>query len=191
MKVTIEMKKPGAIASLETPAQLQQQIDTLKKDIVKLEAAKEAAVADLKLTEIADLAVQLKDAQAQLGMLEALLKGDSVAALKQMELVNNPDALIAALSEEAAPPVEPGGEGTPGGAEPAAGNEASEDQLAEQAELQQQKLEQALAAGDATAAAAQLLPFLATQAQLADAQTGASVHAFFAQRGEAEAPSCA
>ncbi|WP_307605728.1 stalk domain-containing protein [Paenibacillus sp. V4I9] len=175
LKVTVEITKPGAIASLETPAQLQQQIDTLKKDIVKLEAAKEAAVADLKLTEIADLAVQLKDAQAQLGMLEALLKGDSQAALKQMELVNNPDALIAALSEEAAPPVEPGSEGTPGGSDPAAGNEASEDQLAEQAELQQQKLEQALAAGDATVAAAQLHPLLATQAQLADAQTGASV----------------
>lgn len=175
LKVTVEITKPGAIASLETPAQLQQQIDTLKKDIVKLEAAKEAAVADLKLSEIADLAVQLKDAQAQLGMLESLLKGDSQSALKQMELVNNPDALIAALSEEAAPPVEPGGEGTPGGSDPAAGNEASEDQLAEQAELQQQKLEQALAAGDATVAAAQLQPLLATQAQLADAQTGASV----------------
>ncbi|NOU76919.1 hypothetical protein GC098_37110 [Paenibacillus sp. LMG 31458] len=175
LKVTVEITKPGAIASLETPAQLQQQIDTLKKDIVKLEAAKESAVADLKLSEIADLAVQLKDAQAQLGMLEALLKGDSQAALKQIELVNNPDALIAALSEEAVPPVEPGGEGTPGGAGPAAGNEASEDQLADQAELQQQKLEQALAAGDATAAAAQLQPLLATQAQLADAQSGASV----------------
>lgn len=175
LKVTVEIMKPGAIASLETPAQLQQQIDTLKKDIVKLEAAKEAAVTDLKLSEIADLAVQLKDAQAQLGMLEALLKGDSQTALKQMELVNNPDALIAALSEEATPPVEPGGEGTPGGSESAAGNEASEDQLAEQAELQQQKLEQALAAGEPKAAAAQLQPLLATQAQLADAQTGASV----------------
>ncbi|NRF90900.1 hypothetical protein HQN89_07680 [Paenibacillus frigoriresistens] len=174
LKVTVEITKPGAIASLETPAQLQQQIDTLKKDIVKLETAKEVAVADLKLSEIADLAVQLKDAQAQLGMLEALLKGDSGAALQQMELVNNPDALIAALSEEAAPPVEPGGAGTPGGAGPAAGNEASEDQLAEQAELQQQKLEQALAAGEPKAAAAQLQPLLATQAQLADAQTGAS-----------------
>ncbi len=174
LKVTVEITKPGAIASLETPAQLQQQIDTLKKDIVKLEAAKEAAVADLKLSEIADLAVQLKDAQAQLGMLEALLKGDSGAALQQMELVNNPDALIAALSEEASPPAEPGGEGTPSGAGPAAGNEASEDQLAEQAELQQQKLEQALAAGEPKAAAAQLQPLLATQAQLADAQTGAS-----------------
>ncbi|NOU87173.1 hypothetical protein GC102_15475 [Paenibacillus sp. LMG 31460] len=173
LKVTVEITKPGAIASLETPAQLQQQIDTLKKDIVKLEAAKEAAVADLKLSEIADLAVQLKDAQAQLGMLEALLKGDSQSALKQMELVNNPDALIAALSEEAAPPVEPGGEETPGSTAPG-NSEASEDQLAEQAELQQQKLEQALAAGDAKAAAAQLQPLLATKAQLADAQTGAS-----------------
>ncbi|WP_261302816.1 stalk domain-containing protein [Paenibacillus andongensis] len=173
LKVTVEITKPGAIASLETPAQLQQQIDTLKKDIVKLEAAKEAAVTDLKLSDIADLAVQLKDAQAQLGMLEALLKGDSGAALKQMELVNNPDALIAALAEEAAPPVEPGGGETPGSTAPG-NNEASEDQLADQAELQQQKLEQALAAGDATAAAAQLQPLLATQAQLADAQAGAS-----------------
>ncbi|KRE50109.1 stalk domain-containing protein [Paenibacillus sp. Soil724D2] len=174
LKVTVEIAKPGAIASLETPAQLQQQIDTLKKDIVKLEAAKEAAVADLKLNEIADLAVQLKDAQAQLGMLEALLKGDNGAALKQMELVNNPDALIAALSEEAAPPVEPGGEETPGSTAPG-NSEASEDQLAEQAELQQQKLEQAIAAGEPEAAAAQLQPLLAAQAQLADAQTGASV----------------
>ncbi|GGI46771.1 hypothetical protein GCM10008018_18740 [Paenibacillus marchantiophytorum] len=166
LKVTVEITKPGAIAATETPAQLQQQIDALKKDIVKLEAAKAAAVTDMKLTEIADLAVQLKDAQAQLGMAEALLAGDAGAALKQIELVNNPDALIAALAEEgAAPPAEPGG-----GAETA----ASEDQLAEQSELQQVKLEQAIAAGDASAAAAALLPLLATQAQLADAQAGAS-----------------
>lgn len=93
LKVTVEITKPGVIASLQTPEQLQQKIDTLKKDIVKLEAAKEAAVTDMKLSEIADLAVEIKDAQAQLGMLEALQKGDSQAALKQMELVNNPDAL--------------------------------------------------------------------------------------------------
>lgn len=174
LKVTVEITKPGAIASLQTPEQLTQQIDTLKKDIVKLESAKEAAVADMKLSEIADLAVEIKDAQAQLGMLEALMKGDSQAALKQMELVNNPDALIAALSEETeTPPGGPGGEETPGGTAP--GNEvASEDALAEQAELQQAKLEQALAAGEPEAAAAALQQLLATQAQLADAQTGAS-----------------
>ncbi|NQX70035.1 hypothetical protein HQN90_28260 [Paenibacillus alba] len=172
LKVAVDIAKPGAIASVETPAQLQQEIETLKKDIVKLKAAKAAAVTDLKLTDIADLAVQLKDAQAQLGMLEALLNGDAAAALKQMELVNNPDALIAALSEEAAAP--PDGGGSPGGSEPAAGNAASEDQLAEQAELQQMKLEQAIAAGEPGAAAAALQPLLATQAQLADAQTGAS-----------------
>ncbi|MZQ83903.1 hypothetical protein GQF01_17465 [Paenibacillus sp. 5J-6] len=174
LKVTVEIAKPGAIASLQTPEQLTQQIDTLKKDIVKLEAAKEAAVTDMKLSEIADLAVEIKDAQAQLGMLEALMKGDSQAALKQMELVNNPDALIAALSEETeTPPGEPGGEEPPGGTAP--GKEAaSEDALAEQAELQQAKLEQALAAGEPDAAAAVLQQLLATQAQLADAQTGAS-----------------
>jgi hypothetical protein len=174
LKVTVEITKPGAIASLQTPEQLTQQIDTLKKDIVKLEAAKEAAVADMKLSEIADLAVEIKDAQAQLGMLEALMKGDSQAALKQMELVNNPDALIAALSEETeTPPGEPGGEEPPGGTTP--GKEvASEDALAEQAELQQAKLEQALAAGEPQAVAAALQQLLATQAQLADAQTGAS-----------------
>ncbi|MGQ7884625.1 stalk domain-containing protein [Paenibacillus sp. WC2504] len=174
LKVTVEIAKPGAIASLQTPEQLQQQIDTLKKDIVKLEAAKEAAVTDMKLSEIADLAVEIKDAQAQLGMLEALQKGDSQAALQQMELVNNPDALIAALSEETeTPPGSPGGEVPPGGTTP--GKEAaSEDALAEQAELQQTKLEQALAAGEPVAAAAVLQQLLATQAQLADAQTGAS-----------------
>ncbi|MBA2943014.1 hypothetical protein HZF08_32630 [Paenibacillus sp. CGMCC 1.16610] len=174
LKVTVEIAKPGAIASLQTPEQLQQQIDTLKKDIVKLEAAKEAAVADMKLSEIADLAVEIKDAQAQLGMLEALQKGDSQAALQQMELVNNPDALIAALSEETeTPPGEPGGEEPPGGTAPGK-DVASEDALAEQAELQQTKLEQALAAGEPKAAAADLQQLLATQAQLADAQTGAS-----------------
>ncbi|MBP1966271.1 stalk domain-containing protein [Paenibacillus aceris] len=174
LKVTVEITKPGAIASLQTPEQLQQQIDTLKKDIVKLEAAKETAVTDLKLSEIADLAVEIKDAQAQLGMLEALQKGDSQAALKQMELVNNPDALIAALSEETeTPPGEPGGEEPPGGTAPGNGA-ASEDALAGKAELQQTKLEQALAAGEPEAAAAALQQLLATQAQLADAQTGAS-----------------
>ncbi|MCY9657665.1 stalk domain-containing protein [Paenibacillus chondroitinus] len=174
LKVTVEIAKPGAIASLQTPEQLQQQIDTLKKDIVKLEAAKEAAVTDMKLSEIADLAVEIKDAQAQLGMLEALQKGDNQAALQQMELVNNPDALIAALSEEnETPPGEPGGETPPGGTAPGK-DVASEDALAGQAELQQTKLEQALAAGEPKAAAANLQQLLATQAQLADAQTGAS-----------------
>ncbi|WNR44025.1 copper amine oxidase N-terminal domain-containing protein [Paenibacillus roseipurpureus] len=174
LKVTVAIMEPGKIASTETPAQLQKKIDTLKTDITKLEADKEAAVAAMKLNDIADLAVQIKDAQAQLGMLEALLKGDSQAALKQMALVNNPDALIAALAEEASP-AEPGdGTGEGGDGNPAATNMASEDQLAEQAELQQAKLEQALAAGEPEAAAAALQQLLATQAQLADAQTGAS-----------------
>lgn len=175
LKVTVEISEPGAIASLQSPAQLQQQIDTLKKDIEKLETAKEAAVTDMKLSEIADLAVEIKDAQAQLGMLEALQKGDSQAALKQMELVNNPDALIAALAEEEqTPPGEPGGEDNPDGSASSGDDEASEAALASKAELQQAKLEQALAAGEPEAAAALLPPLLATQAQLADAQTGAS-----------------
>jgi hypothetical protein len=176
LKVTVEIKEPGMIASLETPAQLQQKIDTLKADIEKLEIAKASAVAAMKISEIADLAVQLKEAQAQLGMLEALLKGDTKTALSQMALVNNPDALIAALSEEGASPAEPGdGTTSPGDGTPVTTEEqASEDQLASEAELQQAKLEQALAAGEPEATAALLQQLLATQAQLADAQTGAS-----------------
>ncbi|MGO4496061.1 stalk domain-containing protein [Paenibacillus sp. 2RAB27] len=176
IKVTVEIKEPGTIASLETPEQLQGKIDTLKQDIVKLETAKTAAVAAMKLNDIADLAVQIKDAQAQLGMLEALLKGDTKAALAQMALVNNPDALIAALSEEASP-AEPGdgSTGSGGNGNPAPpGQAASEDQLASEAALQQQKLKQALAAGEPEAAAALLQQLLATQAQLADAGSGAS-----------------
>ncbi|RTE02432.1 copper amine oxidase N-terminal domain-containing protein, partial [Paenibacillus whitsoniae] len=67
------------------------------------------------------------------------------------------------------------GNGTtaPGGSG-AAGSPASEDQLAAKAELQQAKLEQAIAAGEPEAAAALLQQLLATQAQLADAQSGAS-----------------
>ncbi|NOV01561.1 stalk domain-containing protein [Paenibacillus planticolens] len=174
LKVTVEISKPGSIASMQTPEQLQQQVDTLKQDMAKLEAAKEAAVKDMKLNEIADLAVEIKDAQARLGMLEALQKGDSPEALRQMELVNNPDALIAALSAETGtPPGEPGGELPPGSTAPGI-EAASEDALAGQAELQQTKLEQALAAGEPEAAAALMQQLLATQAQLADAQTGAS-----------------
>lgn len=175
IKLTVEIKEPGTIASLETTEQLQGKIDTLQQDIEKLEAAKTAAVAAMKLSEIADLAVQIKDAQAQLGMLEALLKGDTKAALAQMALVNNPDALIAALSDDASP-AEPGDGSTGSGGDgtPAANGQASEDQLAAQAALQQQKLEQALAAGEPEAAAAMLQQLLATQAQLADAQSGAS-----------------
>ncbi|WP_246302845.1 copper amine oxidase N-terminal domain-containing protein [Paenibacillus plantarum] len=177
IKVTVEIKEPGTIASLETPEQLQGKINTLKQDIVKLETAKTTAIAAMKLNDIADLAVQIKDAQAQLGMLEALLKGDTKAALAQMALVNNPDALIAALSEEDTSPAEPGdgSTGTGGDGNPATpGQAASEDQLATEAALQQQKLEQALAAGEPEAAAALLQQLLATQAQLADAGSGAS-----------------
>lgn len=177
IKVTVEIKEPGTIASLETPEQLQGKIDMLKQDIEKLEAAKTTAVAAMKLSEIADLAVQIKDAQAQLGMLEALLKGDTKAALSQMALVNNPDALIAALSEESSP-AEPGDGSTGNGGDGTLATDddgqASEDQLASEAALQQQKLEQALAAGDPEAAAALLQQLLATQAQLADAGSGAS-----------------
>jgi len=166
LKVTVEISEPGAIASKQTAAELQQQIDTLNKDIEKLEADKAAAVAAMKVSDIAGLAVQLKDAQARLAMLQALQQGDSQAALQQMALVNNPDALIAALAEDEA--------GGGSGSAPPPDRAASEEQLAGQAELQQAKLEQAIAAGEPHAAAAALQSLLATQAQLADAQTGAS-----------------
>ncbi|MGG1513881.1 stalk domain-containing protein [Paenibacillus oryzisoli] len=230
IKLTVAIDKPGEIASTQTPEELAKQIETLKKDVEKLEADKEAAVTAMKLMDIASLSAQLKEAQAKLGMMEALQKGDSQAALAQMALVNNPDALVAAMAEEASEPTEPGsgtgtgtgttdpgsgtgtgngtnpgsgtgtgngttdpgsgtgtgngttepgtspgsGTGTTPGGSGAAGSPASEDQLAAQAELQQAKLEQALAAGEPEAAAALLQQLLATQAQLADAQSGAS-----------------
>ncbi|MFC5449778.1 stalk domain-containing protein [Paenibacillus aestuarii] len=164
LKVTVEISAPGTIASKQTAEALQQQIDTLNKDIEKLEADKAAAVAAMKVSDIADLAVQLKDAQARLAMLQALQHGDSQAALKQMALVNNPDALIAALA----------GDEAGGGSAPPPDSAASAEQLAGQAELQQAKLEQAIAAGEPHATAAALQSLLATQAQLADAQTSAS-----------------
>ncbi|UJF34101.1 stalk domain-containing protein [Paenibacillus hexagrammi] len=173
-KVTVAMDKPGEIASKETPEELQQEIDTLKKNKEQLEADKDAAVAAQKLADIADLAVEIKDAEAKIAMLEALQKGDSSAALQQMELVNNPDALIQALAEESEAPAGGGGAGNSGGGRDAASGAASEDALAAEAELQQKQLEQAVAAGDAKAAAAQLQQLMATQARLADVQNGTS-----------------
>ncbi|RTE11598.1 hypothetical protein EJQ19_01320, partial [Paenibacillus whitsoniae] len=107
IKLTVAIDKPGEIASTQTPEELAKQIETLKKDVLKLEEDKAAAVTAMKLMDIASLSAQLKEAQAKLGMMEALQKGDSQAALAQMALVNNPDALVAAMAEEASEP-EPG-----------------------------------------------------------------------------------
>ncbi|OXM85032.1 copper amine oxidase N-terminal domain-containing protein [Paenibacillus rigui] len=110
LQVTMELPASGQLMTPLSPAQLQQSAADLKKAKEQLEAAHQAAVDAHKLADVAELEVQLKDAAAQIAMLEALAKGDTAAALEQMKLVHNSDALIAALAAESS-----GGEGAGAG----------------------------------------------------------------------------
>jgi hypothetical protein len=123
VKVTMEITKLGELSTLMTTDELAKALATLVKDKEKLDIAKEEAVADQKLSQVGELAVQIKEVEAKIGMLTALQKGDAKAAMQQMALVNNADALIEALAEETeASSGEDGGEGDGTGSGDGSGN---------------------------------------------------------------------
>jgi hypothetical protein len=243
MKLTVEMSASGEVAPLMTAAQIGQELEALKKEAERLKLAKDEAAASNKAEDIARLSVELKDAEAQLALMQALQSGDQQAALKQIALVHNPDALMKQLEAEAAAGAKPDAEGAgsgsgtagngTGGADSGAGNgsaagganggaasgssgtagganagggaaagssgggaaganggsagsgasggtgaEASGSVSAavygqRQQELQA-KLQQALAAGDAAAAAAQAAPLAEAAVQLAQLESGSA-----------------
>jgi hypothetical protein len=97
LKVEVVVDKPGVVKTALPPDELKKQLDTLGKDKEKLETDKQAAVDAQKMGDAASIAAQLQDVAAQIGMLEALQKGDAKAAWQQMAKVNNPEAAAAAL----------------------------------------------------------------------------------------------
>ncbi|TDF97140.1 stalk domain-containing protein [Paenibacillus piri] len=102
LKLTVEINPAGTISPLLTAAQLTQEIEALTKEAERLKQAKEEAEAANKAADIARLSVEWEDAKAQLALMQALQSGDQQAALKQIALVHNPDALVRQLEAEAA-----------------------------------------------------------------------------------------
>ncbi|MFD0676877.1 MULTISPECIES: stalk domain-containing protein [unclassified Paenibacillus] len=120
LKLTVELSESGLIAPLLTASQIAQEVEALKKDTERLKLAKEEAVAANKGADIARLSIELKDAEAQLVLMQALQAGDQQAALQQIALVHNPEALLKQLEAEAG-----AGSGASGGTAGGAGSGAS------------------------------------------------------------------
>lgn len=188
LTLTLEVPDAGSLKSLQTPEQLDKEIANLKADLEQLEADKQAATASGKTDQIAGLTTQVEDAKARIAMLEALKKGDVKTALAQMALVNNPEAILAALAEQEEAGGQPdggadGGDGTGTGTGDGTGEETpsgespdamSAEELEALAAQQEAAVSAAIASGDAAAAQEALAGLLATLAQYADADSGAS-----------------
>ncbi|MCR8633799.1 stalk domain-containing protein [Paenibacillus radicis (ex Xue et al. 2023)] len=185
LKLTVELSESGLIAPLLTAAQMVQEVEALKKDTERLKLAKEEAVAANKGADIARLSIELKDAEAQLALMQALQAGDQQAAFKQIALVHNPEALLKQLEAEAGSGASGGaaggaGSGASGGAAGGAGNGASGGSAggagsgasAAVVEQRKQQLQQALAAGDAAAASSLAAQLSEAAMQLALLESG-------------------
>jgi hypothetical protein len=188
LALTLEVPDAGSLKSLQTPEQLDKEIANLKADLEQLEEDKQAATDSGKTDQIAGLTTQVEDAKARIAMLEALKKGDVKTALAQMALVNNPEAILAALAEQEEAGGQPddgsdGGDGTGTGEGDGTGEETpsgeslaamSAEELEALAAQQEAAVSAAIASGDAAAAQKALDGLLATLAQYADADSGAS-----------------
>ncbi|NOU93625.1 hypothetical protein GC093_10380 [Paenibacillus sp. LMG 31456] len=199
LKLTVEINETSQIAPLLTAEQIAQEVEALKKEAERLKLAKEAAVAANKGVDIARLSIEQKDAEAQLALMQALQSGDQQAALKQIALVHNPEALLKQLEADAATEAKPdagstaggagsgasggaaggAGSGASGSAAGGAGSGASEGatgsvSAAVYEQRQQALLRQALAAGDAAAAAAQAAQLAEAAKQLALLESGSA-----------------
>lgn len=177
LKVEVVVDKPGAVKTALKPDELKKQLETLAKDKEKLEADKQAAVDAQKMSDAASIAAQLQDTAAQIGMLEALQKGDAKAAWKQMAKVNNPEAAAAALAAGADGAAAGEGkpdDGTSGGSEPGHSDAEppSELELSDAADAAESQLAAAISAGDAAAAAKQAQDAMKAAFALAEAQGG-------------------
>lgn len=154
MKLTVKATKAGVASSMLTAAELQQEIERLTKEKDKLQAAQDEATAAQKPAEAAQLALEKKNAEAQIAADAALLSGDAAAALKQLQLVGNPDKLAAAIQAES--------------------DAAREKELQAQQDKLAAAAQQARAAGDTAAAAALESQRQAVAAQLAEQQAASA-----------------
>jgi hypothetical protein len=180
MKLTVEVSPTGQLAPLISSAEIAIEIEGLKKEQEQLKLDKEAALAAKKVTETLQLSVKLKESEAKIALLEALLNGNQSAALKQVALLNNPEALATVLAAEVAvagTAAAGAGSAAAGAGSAAAGAAAvavTPAALEQRKDGQAQLVKQALASGDMAAAAAQLTSMLDTAGTLAVLESGSA-----------------
>jgi hypothetical protein len=189
MKLTVDVSPSGKLAPLLSAAQIAVELEALKKEQEQLKLDKEAALAASKAVDTLQLSVKLKESETKTALLQALLSGDQTLALKQIAMLNNPEALVKQLEAEAAAGAGAGGTagggagtggtgsgagtgGTGSGAGGTAGGEASPAVLEQRKEELELKVKQALASGDSAAAAAQLASLMETAGNLAVLESG-------------------
>jgi hypothetical protein len=180
MKLTVDVSPTGKLASLLTAEQIGKALEALNKEQDQLKLDKEAALAANKAADTLQLSVKLKDSETQTALLQALQSGNQSAALKQIALLNNPEALAKQLEAEAAAGTVGGAGvgGAAGGTGSAAGsgvtNEADPAALEQSKDQLAAKVKQALASGDTTAAAAVLSSLMEAAAKLAVLESGSA-----------------
>jgi outer membrane protein TolC len=101
-KLTVEVSPDGQLAPLLTAAQMNIELETLKKEQEQLKADKEKALAANKAVDTLELSIKLKEAEAKSAFIQALLGGNQAAAIKQVALLNNPEALAKQLEADVA-----------------------------------------------------------------------------------------
>ncbi|WP_240418000.1 stalk domain-containing protein [Paenibacillus periandrae] len=123
-KLTVEVSPNGQLAPLLTAAQMNIELETLKKEQEQLKVDKEKALAANKAVDTLELSIKLKESEAKSAFIQALLSGDQAAAIKQVALLNNPEALAKQLEAdvEASGILQNGGNGGTGTGAGATGN---------------------------------------------------------------------
>lgn len=101
-KLTVEVSPDGQLAPLLTAAQMNIELETLKKEQEQLKVDKEKALVANKAVDTLELSIKLKESEAKSAFIQALLSGNQAAAIKQVALLNNPEALAKQLETDVA-----------------------------------------------------------------------------------------
>ncbi len=152
LKVAVAIGQDGLITSPLSKEELAAGLEQSKQEAQQLEEQSKAAAEAGEAQQSADLALQAKSAEAQAGLLAAILAGDQAAAQAQMVLASSPDAVVKQAEQEAA-------------AEEQKQLAAKQDQL-------QAQFQQLLDAGDLEAAAQMAQAKIDASLQLAEAESG-------------------
>ncbi|MDB5055210.1 MAG: outer membrane protein TolC [Bacilli bacterium] len=102
MKLTVSINDEGKISSLQTVADLQVDLESLKKDKDRLGEDNKTAIAANKPEEAASISLQLKDIDAQIAFTDALISGNTTLASAEMAKMNDPNAVLSALPSNSA-----------------------------------------------------------------------------------------
>ncbi|SFM02193.1 Outer membrane protein TolC [Paenibacillus sp. 1_12] len=197
LKLTVDVGPNGQLAPLLTAAQMNMELETLKKEQEQLKLDKEKALAANKAADTLLLSIKLKEAETKSILLQTLLSDNQAVAIKQIALLNNPEALAKQLEADAAaaggPQNDGSGAGTGGaaaggsngannpdatGVGAGAGTSTGASDAIKQAELEQRqqelekKVRQAIASGDTQTAELQLASLMDTASRLAVSDRG-------------------